>query len=248
MVKKIILYTIFAGLIGVLLFGAVYRTQAKLNQESGSGEQRGQYTEVNGQHNGRGRNAGNNGEQSLDLSGEQDQNAQAGQGSGQGYRSGQGYNTEAEQSSGQGYRGGQGYGARGGQGNSQGSQSNQGYGAGNGQGTGYGQGRGAGQGNGTGQASVSEWVTLTGTVKSVDETIMIVATTSGQEISVTNRAWSFSQEQGFTIQTGDQVTLTGFYDGDTFEVGQITNETTSRFVQLRDENGRPLWAGRGGGG
>ena len=235
MVKKIILYTIFAGFIGVLLFGAVYRTQAKLNQESGSGEQRGQYAEVNGQHNGRGRNAGNNGEQSLDLSGGQDDNTQAGQG----YRGTQSNNTEA----GQGYRGGQGYGARGGQGNGQGGQSNQGYGAGNGQGAGYRRGRGVGQGNGTGQAPVIEWITLTGTVKSVDETTLIVTTTTDQEISVTNRAWSFAQEQGFTAQTGNQVTLTGFYDGDVFEAGYITNETTSQSVQLRDENGRPMWAG-----
>jgi len=240
MSKKIILYTIFAGFIGVLLFGAVYRTQAKLNQESGSGEQRGQYAEANGQHNGRGRNAGNNGEQSLDLSGVQDDNTQAGQG----YRGGQSNNTEA----GQGYRGGQGYGASGGQGNGQGGQSNQGYGAGNGQGSGYGRGRGAGQGNGTGQATVTEWVTLTGTVTSVDETTMVVTATTGQEISVTNRAWSFAQEQGFTVQAGEQVTLTGFYDGDAFEAGQITNETTSQSVQLRDENGRPMWAGQGRGG
>jgi len=224
MIKKVILYTIFAGLIGVLLFGAVYRTQAKLNLESGSGGQHGQASTLNGQYDGLGQNYGDD------------------------------IGTNQDSIGGTGYRGGQGYGAQGGQGGQdygvgagQGSQNGQGNGAGTGQGSGYGRGRGAGQGNGTGQAPVTEWVTLTGTVKSVDETALIVVTATGQEIAISNRAWSFVQEQGFTVQIGDQVTLVGFYEDDEFEVGQISDETTNQSIQLRDENGRPMWAGRGRG-
>jgi hypothetical protein len=39
--------------------------------------------------------------------------------------------------------------------------------------------------------------------------------------------------------------LVGFYEGDDFEVGQIDNATNGQTVLVRDENGRPLWAGRG---
>jgi hypothetical protein len=105
----------------------------------------------------------------------------------------------------------------------------------------------------TGQASVEEWLTLQGTVVSVDADTLIVQTASGEQVSVENRAWWFAQEQGFSAQVGDQVTLVGFYEGDDpstgsglrFEVGQIDDATNSQTVLVRDENGRPLWAGRG---
>jgi len=46
-------------------------------------------------------------------------------------------------------------------------------------------------------------------------------------------------------QAGDQVTLTGFYEGDTFEAAQISNATSGEAVSIRDDAGRPLWAGGG---
>ena len=46
-------------------------------------------------------------------------------------------------------------------------------------------------------------------------------------------------------QAGDSVSLTGFYEDGDFEVGQIDDQTTGQTVSLRDESGRPLWAGRG---
>lgn len=102
-----------------------------------------------------------------------------------------------------------------------------------------------GDGTGTGQAQVDEWVTLQGNVVSVDGNALIVQTTDGQEIVVENRAWWFAQEQGFSIQVGDQVTLVGFYEGGDFETGQMVNITTGQSVLIREEGGRPLWAGRG---
>jgi len=96
---------------------------------------------------------------------------------------------------------------------------------------------------GVGQAQVSEWVTLQGTVVSADQNAMTVKTDKG-EVIVENRPWLFAQESGFTTQVGDNVTLVGFYEGDTFEVGQIS-VTNGKTVVLRDQNGRPMWAGRG---
>jgi hypothetical protein len=96
---------------------------------------------------------------------------------------------------------------------------------------------------GTGQAQVDEWLTLEGTVVSVDADALVVQTTAGEQVVVENRPWSFAQEQGFAAQPGDQVTLVGFYEDDTLEVGQIADATNGQTVQLRDETGWPMWAG-----
>jgi hypothetical protein len=108
-------------------------------------------------------------------------------------------------------------------------------------------------GTGTGQAEVDEWLTIQGAVVSVDGNTLIVQTAAGQEIVVENRAWWFAQEQGFSTEVGDQVSLLGFYEdgdplassGSRFEAGQISNETTGQTVRIRETSGRPLWAGRG---
>jgi len=104
-----------------------------------------------------------------------------------------------------------------------------------------------------GQANVEEWLTLRGTVMSVDADTLVMETDNGEQVSVENRAWWFAQEQGFSAQVGDQVTLVGFYEGEDpstgsglrFEVGRIDDVTKGQTVLVRDENGRPLWAGRG---
>lgn len=103
---------------------------------------------------------------------------------------------------------------------------------------------------GAGQANVEEWLTLHGTVVSVDADTLVVQTASGEQVTMENRLWWFAQEQGFSAQVGDQVMLVGFYDGDAFEVGRIDDTTNGQTVLVRDENGRPLWARRGrrGGG
>ena len=93
--------------------------------------------------------------------------------------------------------------------------------------------------------SEKEWLTIQGTVASVDANTLVVLTTDGEQVTVEGRAWWFAQEQGFSAQVGDKVTLTGFHEDDHFEVGQIDDATTGQTVLIRDENGRPLWAGRG---
>jgi hypothetical protein len=110
-----------------------------------------------------------------------------------------------------------------------------------------------GDGTGIGLAQVDEWVTLEGVVVSVDSVELVVRTTDGQEILVDGRPWQFTQEQGFSAQVGDQVTLIGFYEdvdpltgsGHSFEVGQIQNASNGQTVVIREDSGRPLWAGGG---
>jgi len=138
--------------------------------------------------------------------------------------------------------------------------------------TSYGQGRGSGGGQGgavrsqsndcqdapgdgagSGQANVAEWLTFAGSVVSVDADALVVQTSSGELVTVENRAWWFAQEQGFWAEAGDAVTLLGFYEGGEaaagaehgFEVGRLENLSSGQTALLRETSGRPLWAGRG---
>ena len=106
-------------------------------------------------------------------------------------------------------------------------------------------GLGSGDGTGTGEAVVEEWLTFQGSVASIDADVMVVRLDSGEQIVVENRPWWFAQEQGFAAQPGDRLTLRAFYEGDSIEVGQMANVRTGQAVQLREESGRPMWAGRG---
>jgi hypothetical protein len=103
----------------------------------------------------------------------------------------------------------------------------------------------AGDGTGTGQAQVDEWLTLQGTVTSVDADALVVQVDSGEQVIVENRAWWFAQDQEFTANEGDRMSIVGFYENGDFEVGQMSDLTTGQTVTVRDQSGRPLWAGRG---
>jgi len=102
-----------------------------------------------------------------------------------------------------------------------------------------------GDGTGTGQAEVDEWLTLQGEVLSVDADALIVQTPSGEQVVVENRPWWFAQEAGAEVQAGDEIVLTGFYEDGEFEVGQLENLRSGQVVNIREESGRPLWAGGG---
>jgi hypothetical protein len=102
-----------------------------------------------------------------------------------------------------------------------------------------------GDGTGTGQAQVDEWLTLSGTVTSVDASLLSVQFDNGEQVEMLGRPWRFAQEQGFTAQVGDRVIVVGFYEGDEFEVGQIDNASSGLSVVIREDSGRPLWAGGG---
>lgn len=96
------------------------------------------------------------------------------------------------------------------------------------------------------QAQVDEWVVIEGSVDSVDSTLAVISLENGSTLEITGRPWSFALENGYALQAGDQVRLTGFYeDAERFEVGTIENLTQGTSFQVRDQDGRPLWAGRG---
>ncbi len=91
-----------------------------------------------------------------------------------------------------------------------------------------GQSQGQGSGSVSPQAMVdAEWLTLTGTVVSMDQQSMIVDTVEQGELTLQLGPPGFADEQAVILNPGDAVTILGFEDETgIFEAGQITNETT----------------------
>lgn len=123
----------------------------------------------------------------------------------------------------------------------------------NGQGNGNAGGTGSADGTHTPnpQAQVDEWITINGTLMAYQGGSMTIATEDGQIITFQTGQPRFFSSQGVTFQVGEEVIVVGFYEGDTFQAGDITQVSTGLRVLLRDPNGRPLWAGssnNGGGG
>lgn len=102
-----------------------------------------------------------------------------------------------------------------------------------------------GDGLAIGEAAVEEWATREGVVIASNEEMLTILLDDGESLVIEGRAWSFAQEQNLAVDINDRLVLHGFFEGDTFEVGHIDNLTTQQAVALREESGRPLWAGRG---
>jgi hypothetical protein len=98
------------------------------------------------------------------------------------------------------------------------------------------------------QAQVDEWITIEGTLMSFQGGSMTMSTADGSIVSFQTGQPRFFAEQGITFQVGDQISVLGFYQGEQFSAGEITQLSTGLRVMLRDPNGRPLWAGPGGNG
>jgi len=97
-------------------------------------------------------------------------------------------------------------------------------------------------------APAENWETINGLVTSVEESELVLLTDEGQEIPIELGPEWFWEQQGVALIVGDEVQVIGFWEGDTFEVAQISVAGSQESVTLRDEDGRPLWAGRGGRG
>jgi hypothetical protein len=107
---------------------------------------------------------------------------------------------------------------------------------------------GNGNDNTSSRASSVGGVTLQGTIIDVTEAAFLTQTSSGEQLLIEGRAWSYIQEQDFSVQPEDQVILTGFYENDEFKVGSVDNITSGQSIIVRESGGRPMWAGGGHGG
>lgn len=104
-------------------------------------------------------------------------------------------------------------------------------------------------GLGTGLAEVEAWLTYSGTVESTSEVLWVVNLIEFGSLEIEGRILSYLQEKGFVVTAGDELLVTGFMEGDDFEVGAVDNISTGEQIAVREETGRPLWTGvRWGGG
>jgi hypothetical protein len=110
---------------------------------------------------------------------------------------------------------------------------------------GNGQMQGQGQ-MGNGQQVQHEWQTLTGTVVEMQPQGLLVDTAEQGELLLNLGQPGFAAQQNIGFNPGDAVTIDGFAgDEGLFVAGVIRNEANGQSLQLRDPNGRPLWAGPG---
>ncbi|MFA9401486.1 MAG: hypothetical protein ACERKY_00310 [Anaerolineales bacterium] len=101
---------------------------------------------------------------------------------------------------------------------------------------------------GEGLASVDEWLEVIGTVVSVNEEALVLKLQDGQEMVIECKSWTYALELGFTTDIGNELKLYGFYEGEEFEVGGFEDLTTQLLTMVREESGRPFWAGGSGRG
>ena len=95
---------------------------------------------------------------------------------------------------------------------------------------------------------MEEWFTLAGQVTSVDTTGLTLRTDDGQTLSIDLGPEWFWSDQGLTLAAGERVTVQVFDKDGEIKIGQIRLESDGTLLQLRDDDGRPLWSGRGRGG
>ena len=123
------------------------------------------------------------------------------------------------------------------------SEAAQGRGAsGGGAGAFNGSGRNSGAGQGRNETvRIVEWETLTGKVAVVDGEITI-QTAEGQVLIGMGQS---AYREGFGLEVGDEITVLGFHEDGEFKARTVENLTTDETIVLRDETGRPMWAGQG---
>ncbi len=102
--------------------------------------------------------------------------------------------------------------------------------------------RGGGTGGGTANTT-GPWATIRGIV-TVTDTDVTLRTPTG-DVAVGMGPAHYREEAGFAVNVGDEITVSGYTEGEEFKAGMVENHTTGQTIVLRDETGRPMWAGRG---
>ena len=99
---------------------------------------------------------------------------------------------------------------------------------------------GAGQGRNETVRNI-EWETLTGKVSVIDHEVAIQTAEGEVLIGMGQSAY----REGFELAIGDEITVLGFHEDGEFKARTVENLATGETLTLRDETGRPLWAGQG---
>lgn len=122
-----------------------------------------------------------------------------------------------------------------------------------------GDGRGEGQGQGRGyqnyeqndshlsQDRVEEWLTVSGEITALDQAGVTLKTDDGQTMLINLGPSWFWESRGQFLEVGQQVTVRYFSDDGHLKAGEVTVDSTGERLVLREEDGQPVWAGRGQG-
>lgn len=86
------------------------------------------------------------------------------------------------------------------------------------------------------------WITLGGSVVALKDGHLTAETDHGKVTTHIGPEW-YWELRGIELGEGDQVVVAGFCEDDTFQAARIEDSSTGAAVTLRDQTGRPLWAG-----
>lgn len=101
---------------------------------------------------------------------------------------------------------------------------------------------------GIADVSEDEWVTVSGVVESVSDTLWVITLEDGTSLEVFGRPLSCLVALGFNVNPGDAVSITGFYNESFFAIGEVSDLTSGESALIRESDGQPLWAGGRRGG
>jgi hypothetical protein len=100
------------------------------------------------------------------------------------------------------------------------------------------------------RAASEESDSVSGVVQSLDGSLLVQQTEAGEVVEASLGQSGYWEAQGLSLVAGDEVVLDGYYEDDTtLAASSVTLVATGQTVVLRDESGRPMWAGgrRNGG-
>ena len=109
-------------------------------------------------------------------------------------------------------------------------------------------GQGGNNNSGTIPSEIASTVSQEGRVESATEEALAITTVDGHSLVIEGRAWRYALENGYTIQAGEQVRITGFYEDGEFKVVTLSLKNGDGEFSFRQNNGHPNWAGGGQGG
>jgi hypothetical protein len=97
------------------------------------------------------------------------------------------------------------------------------------------------------EAAPEAWVLYEGTVMQAPAAgvDLIIKTGSGEEV-VIGSGPGYLEDQGLMLQAGESVQVQGYWEDGEFKAAQVTRLQDGQTVTLRDEIGRPAWAGSNG--
>jgi hypothetical protein len=86
---------------------------------------------------------------------------------------------------------------------------------------------------------------IEGVVVETDE--LFIETADEETVQVGLGPSAYREAQGFVLQVGENVRVSGYWEDDEFKAVQLENLSTGQSIVLRDRTGRPMWAGQGRG-